>query len=112
MALRIGIRQQQLKTQSTDSIAITKIILIAILASVIFGIAVWMITPAPQTGFYWDDTWYLLMAEWLTPDSSYRELSWVMMRVTSYPPLFPLFIAWSGANLLDQQNAFVMNALF
>ena len=71
-----------------------------------------MVTPAPPVGFYWDDNWYLLMAEWLTPDSSYRELSWAMMRVTSYPPLFPLLISWSGANLLDQQNAFIMNALF
>ncbi len=103
---------QQLNTQPTGGIPVPKIILIAIFTVVFFGIAVWMITPAPLTGFYWDDTWYLLMAEWFTPDSSYRELSWAMMRVTSYPPLFPLFIAWSGANLLDQQNAFIMNALF
>ena len=101
-----------MKAQSTDGIPFLKIILIAILASLIFGIAVWMITPAPSTGFYWDDTWYLLMAEWLTSGSSYRGLAWTMMQVTSYPPLFPLFISWSGANLLDQQNAFIMNALF
>lgn len=71
-----------------------------------------MVIPSPPSGFSWDDAWYLLMAEWFTPDSSHRVLSWNMMWITSYPPLFPLFIAWSGAGMADQQAAFIMNALF
>jgi hypothetical protein len=71
-----------------------------------------MIIPAPPIGFYWDDNWYIFMAEWLTPDSSFRGFSWAMLRVSSYPPLFPMFISLSGAGLADQQNAFIMNALF
>ena len=101
-----------MEPQPADNIPIRKIILIACLATVFFGVAVWMVVPAPLTGFSWDDAWYQLIAEWLTPDSSYRMLSWAMLQVTSYPPLFPLFISWSGAGLADPQNAFVMNALF
>lgn len=71
-----------------------------------------MVIPAPPIGFSWDDAWYLLMAEWLTPGSNYRVIAWTMLWVTSYPPLFPMFIALSGSGLADQQNAFIMNALF
>ena len=110
--MRNGIRVKLLKAQSVGNTSFPKFIFIAILTFVFFGIALWMVIPAPPVGFYWDDTWYLLMAEWLTPESSYRELSWAMMWVTSYPPLFPLSIAWSGASLVDQQSAFIMNALF
>ena len=101
-----------MKAQSAGRLTIPKFFSIAILTAVFSGIAVWMVIPSPPSGFYWDDTWYLLMAEWLTPDSSYRGFSWTMLGLQSYPPLFPLFIAWSGANLVDQQNAFIMNALF
>ncbi len=101
-----------MKAQSVGHITSLKYFLIAALTSVFFGIAVWMVIPAPPIGFYWDDNWYLLMAEWLTPDSSYRGFSWAMLRVTSYPPLFPLSIALSGSDLAGQQNAFIMNALF
>lgn len=101
-----------MKAQSLASIPVAKIIIIGVLTSLFLGIALWMVIPAPPIGFYWDDNWYVLMAEWLTPDSNYRKFAWNMLWVTSYPPLFPLFISWSGANLADQQNAFIMNAFF
>jgi hypothetical protein len=30
----------------------------------------WLVTPAPPVGFYWDDGWYLLMAEWMLLEGS------------------------------------------
>ena len=105
-------QEQKLTAQSYSGVSPQKIILIIVLAVVFFGIAVWKVIPAPPTGFGWDDAWYQLMSEWLTPDSSYRMFAWAMLQVTSYPPLFPLFISWSGASLTDPQNAFIMNAMF
>ena len=103
---------QTSNNRSAGSDDFSKKLTITFLTIAFFGVAAWMVIPGPSVGFYWDDTWYLLMAEWLNPDSSYRDLSWVMMQVTSYPPLFPLFISWSGASLADQQPAFIMNAMF
>ena len=100
------------ENQAAVSVPISKVLMIVALSAVFFGIAVWMVVPAPPSGFSWDDAWYLLMAEWLTPESNFRVLAWTMLWVTSYPPLFPLLIAWSGAGLADQQSAFILNALF
>ena len=101
-----------MKRQSESSLSIAEIISIVLLTALFLGITIWMVIPAPAVGFYWDDNWYLLMAEWLTPDSQYRGLSIAMMGVTSYPPLFSFLISLSGSGLLDQQSAFVMNAFF
>jgi len=102
----------KLEAQSSSGLPLQKIIFIAILTFLFFGVAAWMVIPAPPSGFSWDDAWYLLMAEWFSPGSSHRVLAWTMLWITSYPPLFPLFITWSGADLANTQAAFIMNAFF
>jgi len=76
------------------------------------GIAVWMVMPAPPIGFYWDDTWYLLMAEYISGHIDHQRLAWVMLQLRQYPPLFPFALSLTGEVLGDQQNAFIMNAVF
>lgn len=71
-----------------------------------------MVLPAPPVGFYWDDAWYLLMAEWLSGRPEYRELAWTMLQLRQYPPLFSYALSMSGATLEEQQIAFIMNSLF
>ena len=87
-------------------------LMILISTAVFCGLAVWMVIPAPPTGFYWDDTWYLLMAESLSGRSDHQELAWTMLQLRQYPPLFPFTLSLSGEILVTQQNAFIMNALF
>jgi len=87
-------------------------LLILTLTAVCCGLSIWMVLPAPPVGFYWDDTWYLLMAEWLSGRPEHRELAWTMLQLRQYPPLFPFALSISGATLEEQQNAFIMNALF
>lgn len=98
--------------QPSSEVSLQKISLITFLTAVFFGISLWMVIPAPPTGFSWDDAWYQLLAEWLSADSDYRLFAWAMLRVTSYPPIFPLLMSWSGASLTEPQNAFIMNAVF
>ena len=71
-----------------------------------------MVVPAPPVGFYWDDTWYLLMAESLSGRLEHQELAWNMLQLRQYPPLFPFALSLTGEILLNQDNAFIMNALF
>lgn len=71
-----------------------------------------MVVPAPPPGFYWDDTWYLLMAEWLQARRETWELSWSMLQHRQYPPLFPLALSLAGAGLEDTGHAHAMNAVF
>jgi len=87
-------------------------LLILALTFIFCGLAIWMVIPAPPVGFYWDDTWYLLMAEWISGRPEHQELAWTMLKMRQYPPLFPLALELSGATLEDQKFAFIMNALF
>jgi hypothetical protein len=41
-------------------------VVILLLTLAFAALAIWMVTPHPPTGFNWDDTWYLLMAEWIS----------------------------------------------
>jgi hypothetical protein len=88
------------------------VLLILSLTAVFCGLAVWMVVPAPPLGFYWDDTWYLMMAEWLSGRPEHRELAWNMLHLRQYPPLFPFALSMSGDFLANQHSAFIMNALF
>ncbi len=76
------------------------------------GFSIWAVTPAPPVGFYWDDTFYLLMAEWLSGRPEHRALILHMLELRQYPPLFPLSLRAVGAGLEETQTAFIMNALF
>lgn len=84
----------------------------AVAGAVFSVVAVWMVVPAPPPGFYWDDTWYLMMAEWLSRRGETQELAWSMLQLRQYPPLFPFAISLSGASLDDTQPAYLMNAVF
>ena len=95
-----------------DQFKLGNSLLILMLTSVFCGLAIWMVLPAPPVGFYWDDSWYLLMAEWLSGRPEHRELAWAMLQLRQYPPLFSFALSISGATLDGQQNAFIMNALF
>jgi hypothetical protein len=75
------------------------------------GFAIWAVTPAPPVGFYWDDTFYLLMAEWLSGRPEHRALIVHMLELRQYPPLFPLSLRVIGAGLEQTDVAFIMNAL-
>jgi hypothetical protein len=88
------------------------ILLIFLLTVVFCGFAVWMVVPAPPVGFYWDDTWYLVMAEWFSGRTEHRELVWNMLHLRQYPPLFPLALSVTGNIFANPQNAFIVNALF
>jgi len=88
------------------------ILLIFVLTVVFCGFAVWMVVPAPPVGFYWDDSWYLVMAEWFSGRTEHRELAWNMLHLRQYPPLFPLTLSVTGNIFANPQNAFIMNALF
>ncbi len=82
------------------------------LTLVFAALAIWMVTPHPPVGFNWDDTWYLLMAEWISGRSDTQELAWTMLQLRQYPPLFSYALVLSGSGLFEHSNAFVMNALF
>lgn len=83
----------------------------AVVTALLGAMAVWLVTPAPPPGFYWDDTWYLLMAEWLRADPETWEMAWTMLAERQYPPLFPFLIVLSGASLADPSAAFAVNAI-
>lgn len=87
-------------------------LLIFALTCVFCGLAIWMVLPAPPVGFYWDDTWYLLMAEWLSGRPDFQNLAWTMLKMRQYPPLFSFALSLSGATFQEQQVAFIVNALF
>ncbi|MEJ8566132.1 hypothetical protein [Elongatibacter sediminis] len=74
-------------------------------------VCVWMVTPAPPAGFHWDDTWYLLMAEWLSMRPDTWELAWTMLHLRQYPPLFPFVLSLAGAGLGNTGTAYLLNAV-
>lgn len=76
------------------------------------AIAIWMVLPVPPPGFYWDDTWYLLMAEFLSGRTEHQQLAWGMLQLRQYPPFFSFILSMTGDVLNNQQNAFIMNAVF
>ena len=84
-------------------------LLILTLTLLFCGLAIWMVIPAPPVGFYWDDTWYLLMAEWLSGRADHQELAWAMLQMRQYPPLFSLVLSLSGATLEEQQISFIID---
>ncbi len=87
-------------------------LVILALTCIYFAIAVWMVLPPVAPGFYWDDSWYLMMAEWFSGRSDHRQLAWTMLHERQYPPLFPLVLSLVGEPLLDPGAALIMNASF
>jgi hypothetical protein len=85
---------------------------ILVFTVVFCGIAVWMVIPAPPAGFYWDDTWYLMMAESLSGRMEHQQLAWSVLQLRQYPPLFPFALSLTGEVFVNQEKAFIMNALF
>lgn len=85
---------------------------ILLLTTFFCGFAIWMVIPTPPTGFYWDDTWYLLMAESLSGRLEHQNLVGSMLQLRQYPPLFPFTLSLTGEVLVNQDNALIMNALF
>ena len=98
-------------TLRPNYLAMTEIVVIASLAVACFGLLLWLVVPAPPVGFYWDDAWYLMMAEWLSGRSEHRDLAWAMLHVRQYPPGYPTVLAAVGAGLQRPDAGFVVNAV-
>ena len=75
------------------------------------ALAIWLVTPPPPVGFYWDDGWYLMMAEWYSGRAEHRELVWSMLHLRQYPPFYPALLAAAGATLDRPEVGFLLNAL-
>lgn len=80
--------------------------------AILAGITGWMVLPPQPVGFYWDDTWYLLMAEWFSGREDHQQLVWSMLHSRQYPPLFPYVLSFTGDILLDQRLPTLVNAVF
>lgn len=78
----------------------------------VFAIAAWMVIPAQPLGLYWDDAWYVLMAEWYSDRPRYAELVWSMLHSRQYPPLFPYLLSFTGNILVSPGPALLLNAFF
>lgn len=87
-------------------------LVILITTAIFCAVAVWMVIPVPPAGFYWDDTWYILMAESLSGRFDHLQLTQEMLQLRQYPPLFPFILSLTGEILIDQHYAFIFNALF
>ncbi|GJM07776.1 MAG: hypothetical protein DHS20C11_00520 [Lysobacteraceae bacterium] len=74
-------------------------------------LSLWLVIPEPPVGFYWDDSWYLLMAEWLSGRTEHQHLASSMLHVRQYPPLYSALIAMAGASVNDPAPGFWVNAL-
>jgi hypothetical protein len=69
----------------------------------------WVVLPTAPVGFAWDDTWYLLMAEWFSGRQEHLPLVFEMMRLRQYPPLLPFLVSMTGEILTDFSLAMRMN---
>ena len=77
-----------------------------------FSLTIWLMIPAIPAGFYWDDAWYLLMAEWYAEQSDQQQLVWDMMQHRQYPPLLPYILSFTNNVLFDQTGANLVNGFF
>lgn len=75
------------------------------------GLSLWVVFPPPPVGFYWDDAWYLLMAEWLSGRAEHSDLASAMLGVRQYPPLYSLLLALFGAGVGSTDSIFVVNGV-
>lgn len=86
-------------------------VVIAAVGLALMALLLWLVRPAPPVGFYWDDGWYLLMAEWFSGRLEFRELAWNMLHLRQYPPGYPALLAVFGAGLDRPDAGFMINAV-
>jgi hypothetical protein len=83
-----------------------------LLAAFAIALALWVTRQAEYAGFYWDDAFYLRMAELLSPWQQHVPAGLHgMVRERGYPLLYPGLLGWLGGGTNALAWTYVLNGL-